>query len=445
MDVVVIDRGDAFARLLFGRFGREERRLAVRFMIDFPGFRARRIIDVRDAIDIKEREAAIEEAMGRRSLVLVAGIGFRRGQGNRGNSLALAIGEEVLVEVRARLGVAAEVKIVRVEVAGAVIETRAVLDAQGAGIRVVREPGREVVEGDGIPDDVGDGDVLTAELEAVAVAIRGTDTFGGDAIIERDAIDDRDRPDRPGFPFRVEVPAIVDVVVGDAAVKDVADPGRELAGKPVAILAARVVVVVRGAVLDEVVARPRLDGIVLGAAAPELEACVLTIVHLEALADVMVAPDVDAVVPRPLDLDVAEGPVIGIEGDAAVRAIEGHAREIEKDLVFLAIVDRRGDDAAAAFVGHVEIIVIGLVTLVLGDEEGAQRLIGAAQKVKRVPWLARLDAVDEGKRICLGPIAGRSAVRGDVERPALGENRRGFGTLLFAGWRKIRGRFDDVT
>ena len=108
-------------------------------------------------------------------------------------------------------------------------------------------------------------------------------------------------------------------------------------------------------------------------------------------------------------------------------------------------MDRRSDDAAAAFVSHVIIIVIGLVALVLGDEESAKRLIGAAQKIKRVPGLARLDAVDEGKGICLGPIAGRSAVRGDVERPALGENRRRLGTLLFAGWRKIRGRFDDVT
>src|SRR5699024_3717185 len=95
--------------------------------------------------------------------------------------------------------------------------------------------------------------------------------------------------DGAGGHFGKEVPAVVGVVGGDAAVKDVAHAGGQLGGKAVGILDLGVGVVDGGAVQHGVVTGPVLDG--LGRGAGDLQAGVAVVVEVHPLDGVVAARD----------------------------------------------------------------------------------------------------------------------------------------------------------
>src|SRR6185503_11861933 len=95
------------------------------------------------------------------------------------------------------------------------------------------------------------------QLEAVAVAVGGGPSRAQGAVHEGDAVLDGHRADGAGVGLGEEVPAVVDVVVGDAAAEDVPGAGGQLGREAVGVLAVvRVEVVEGGAVQNEVVGRP---------------------------------------------------------------------------------------------------------------------------------------------------------------------------------------------
>src|SRR5699024_2965006 len=107
-----------------------------------------------------------------------------------------------------------------------------------------------------------------------------------------------------------EVPAVVGVVGGDAAVKDVAHAGGQLGGKAVGILHLGVGVVDGGAVQHGVVAGPFLDG--LGRGAGDLQAGVAVVVEVHPLDGVVAAGDLHPLgaVGAVGDVDEAGVPVV---------------------------------------------------------------------------------------------------------------------------------------
>ena len=192
--------------------------------------------------------------------------------------------------------------------------------ADRAWVAVPGEAVLAVSEGDGTGDGVGDGDVLAAELEAVAVAGGVLGAVGKGAVIVCDALVDDDGADGAGGGLGEQVPAVVDVVVRNAAAENVARAGGELAGETVGVFAAtgrQVVVVVGLAVEDEVVRRPlrRIGG--GGGVASDLEAGVAVVMGDATLDDVGIARDIDAVVGRTEYFQAPDVPVVAVDLQAA--------------------------------------------------------------------------------------------------------------------------------
>src|SRR5262249_1472423 len=117
-----------------------------------------------------------------------------------------------------------------------------------------------VVVGDIALDDVIDLNVVAAELVAVAVTVLVLGAVGERAVVVGVGVLDGHRADGCGGRRGVEVPAVVDVVVGHVVAEDVPGAGGELGGEAVGVLAAGVGVVVRLRAHDEVVGRPLVIG-----------------------------------------------------------------------------------------------------------------------------------------------------------------------------------------
>lgn len=138
------------------------------------------------------------------------------------------------------------------EVALRVVDADVVRDRHRAGVAVVGEPVMAVLVGDAVPDDVVDRDVVAAELVAVAVAVGVHGAVGEGAVAVGEGVLDGHRADGAGVGLGVEVPAVVDVVVGDVVPEDVPGAGGQLRGEAVGVLAVGVGVVVRLGVLEEI-------------------------------------------------------------------------------------------------------------------------------------------------------------------------------------------------
>src|SRR5262249_44210642 len=109
----------------------------------------------------------------------------------------------------------------------------------------------------GTPDDMIDRDVLAAQFKAVTVAVGGRAAARQGSIVVGDTILYGYGANGTGIALGVEVPAVINVVVSDAAAKDVARPRRQLAGESVGVLAVVRIIVVKGsAIEDQVVRRP---------------------------------------------------------------------------------------------------------------------------------------------------------------------------------------------
>lgn len=169
------------------------------------------------------------------------------------------------IALHGRLGAA------HVEADVAVLPGRVAGEGESARVAVVDEALLQVAKSDAVLHNVVGGWVVgDAQLEAVAVALKGREAPSVDAVAPSVDLLERD-----GRRKHVEVQAVVDVLVEPGVAQDVARAGARLAGEAVGALAvlAGVAVAVRVEVLDRVVGRGTL----------ELEASLVVVVGGEAL------------------------------------------------------------------------------------------------------------------------------------------------------------------
>ena len=160
------------------------------------------------------------------------------------------------------------------------------------------------------------GHAGAAHLKAVAVT--GVSAVLQIAVVVSDTVLDDHRADGPSG-VGVEVKAVVGVIVGHAAVKDVALTGGLLTGKAVGVLISVVSVTVGGAVEDQVVGRPLGNDGVGVAQAADLNARVAVVVSVDLVQNVMVAGDGKAgvAVAGVGDVKAAEIPPVAAVGEGA--------------------------------------------------------------------------------------------------------------------------------
>ena len=102
--------------------------------------------------------------------------------------------------------------------------------------------------------------ILAAKLEAVALAECGGRIVrifrGKPAVAVSHTVLDHNRTDLSGSRLRIEIPAVIDVVMGDTSVESVALTTGKLCCKSIRIVPTRITVIIRFTVLDQVVGRP---------------------------------------------------------------------------------------------------------------------------------------------------------------------------------------------
>ena len=195
-----------------------------------------------------------------------------------------------------------------------------------------------------------------AELEAVAVAvlcgvliivavfeshvvarnfcIEFVDRLAEIAVFKRYAVIEDNRAYVAVRLVCIEVPAVVGVAVCYAAVEYVAVTYGELCGETVGIFALGfvIVVVVRRAVFDEVVAGPLGYQRHAALFTAELQARVAVVVEFAVFDDIIVAGDEHAVIARANNFDAVPIPIIAVNLNAALSAVEGLLAEIEDNV-----------------------------------------------------------------------------------------------------------------
>ena len=282
-----------------------------------------------------------------------------------------------------------------------------------------------VLVGDGVFQHMGTGHIGAAHLEAVAVARvqhlgggvhgQGAVFVAGDggkgpilggaarrdldpAVAVGHRVADGGVADGAGGHLGEEVPAVVGVVGGDTAVKDVAHASRDLGGKAVGILHFGVGVVDGVAVQNGVVAGPFFDG--LRRRTRDLQAGVAVVVEVHPLDGVVAAGDL-----HPLgavggvgDVEETNVPVVAPQLEAGTGAAKVQRR--------IAAVALQGDGlvrGAAAAAGHFE--------------QGAAHVVAAGLEQN---GLACSGVVEGGLEIdgvliagaAVGALAGRSGIDG---------------------------------
>src|SRR5262245_857677 len=115
----------------------------------------------------------------------------------------------------------------------AVAPRRVVGHRDAAVVTVDGEAVLLIPEGYRAPDYVIDRDVLAAELESVAVAVGGRAAGRERPVAVGDAILDGHGADRPRVALGEKIPAVVNIVVRDAASEDISRPRRQLAREAV--------------------------------------------------------------------------------------------------------------------------------------------------------------------------------------------------------------------
>jgi len=170
-----------------------------------------------------------------------------------------------------------------------------------------------VAESDRASDGVIDGNAITSQLEAVTIAIGGGTSGCQETVVVRDTVLDQNRTDWPGVGFGKKIPAIIDVVVSDAAAEDIAWAGGELAGKSVGVFTVIGIKVVEGcAVENQVVGGPFTLWCARRVTA-ELQSRVAVIVSDAELDSIVIATDKDAVVSGIHHLQSTEMPEVAVE------------------------------------------------------------------------------------------------------------------------------------
>ena len=280
-----------------------------------------------------------------------------------------------------------------------------------------------VVVGDGVYQLVVAGQVGAAHLEAVAVACFDS---GGDiakaqvavcitgnsgklqrllldrlcsqhqvAVFVGYAVLDGDSADGTGGSLGEQVPAIVGVVGGDAAVKNVALAGGQLGGKAVGILHGTVGIVHGGAVLDGVVAGPQR--LVVRRQAGDLQAGVAVVVEVHLLQHAMAAGQLHALgtVLGIGDVQLADVPIVAPDAEAGA-----HAAKVQRGVA--AVCCGQGDGSLGGAV------MAALYLQLTGQGVGA-----ACQ----LDGLACGGVVQRGLQVygvrSAGAVMGCAAVRGD--------------------------------
>ena len=215
------------------------------------------------------------------------------------------------------------------------------------------------------------------------------------AVFVGNAVLDGNGTDGAGSSLGEQVPAVVGVVSGDAAVKHVAFAGGQLGGKAVGIFHGAVGVVHRGAVLDGVVAGPQC--LVVRRQAGDLQAGVAVVVEVHLLQHAMAAGQLHALgtVLGVGDVQLADVPVVAPDAEAGA-----HAAKVQRGVA--AVCGGQGDGCLG-----------GAVTAALYFQLTGQ-VVGAACQLD---GLACGGVVQRGLQVysirSAGAVVGCAAVRGD--------------------------------
>ena len=117
-------------------------------------------------------------------------------------------------------------------------------DCNRSGVAVVGKTMFLVVKSHTSPDNVLDCIGGGTEFIAVAVAIAQGAAVGKQSVAIGNAIFDYDRPDDSGAAFGIEIPAVIDVIVGDTAAENIAVTGCEFTGEPVRVFTVGIFVII---------------------------------------------------------------------------------------------------------------------------------------------------------------------------------------------------------
>ena len=198
------------------------------------------------------------------------------------------------------------------------------------GVVVVRKAMVQVFKGDAVFYHMCSADAGAAQLEAVAVAVAAASAVLCPSVAECDTVADGNHADGAGCTLCVQIPAVIAVVVGHAAVKYIALAAGQLCCKAVCILHRCVITVVFCcAVEDGVVGRP-LGNVRIGGVDPaDLQSGVPVIDELAELQQIVAARKDHAVVAGTLDENAVPVPVAALHGYAPVGITQRHSGKVE--------------------------------------------------------------------------------------------------------------------
>ena len=169
---------------------------------------------------------------------------------------------------------------------------------------------------------MGSSDTAAAELEAVAVTVAVALAELGIAVAECRAVLDGYHTNGAGFRFRIQIPAVIAVVIGHTAIEHIALTAGQLCSKAVGIFHGFIIAVILGGTVEnQVIAGPVCNGGSAGVVAGELQTSVLIVVEYHALNGVVAAGEKHAVVGCLGNLKAVEMPVVAVQHDTALGGI----------------------------------------------------------------------------------------------------------------------------
>jgi len=104
-----------------------------------------------------------------------------------------------------------------------------------AGVVVVCKPVMPVIERHAAAHDMVHRYTEAAQLEAVLVAVTGGAAIGQVAILIRNTVFQRYPPYRAGFRLGIKIPAVINIVMGNASPENIA-PGQQQALSPAPVM-----------------------------------------------------------------------------------------------------------------------------------------------------------------------------------------------------------------
>ena len=217
----------------------------------------------------------------------------------------------------------------------------------------------KIEERKGIFQHMSAGDTFAAQLKAIAVAgviIAFNITVGiGDTIANGNGTNGT------GFHLGIQVPAVVGVVIGHAAIEHIALAAGQLGGKAVGILEAGVHIVVAVAIEDQIVGRPIFKEILAGQTA-DLNTGVSVTIGMDLVQNIIAAGNLEALlaVLGVGHIEAEEIPVVAAVNNAGASLLEVQNRAGSRF--------RIGDHGNHLFLGTIHTAL---------DPQGRCHLVGA--------------------------------------------------------------------